>query len=315
MSSIDYVICARDVKNKAFVAEPGESRFLFVPTPDLPKPSQAVKKKVFLDAVMQREGEEVKTHDILVFIHGYNNEQEIVMQRHRLLASSLRAEGYAGQVVSFDWPSDDKALNYLEDRCDAKATALQLVTDCIALFAELQKKGCFVNVHLLAHSTGAYVIREAFDDADDRPGIAVANWNVSQVALIGGDVSSSCMSLGNAKTSSLYRHMVRLTNYSNLNDSVLKLSNMKRAGVAPRVGRIGLPGEHPPHAVNVDCTQYYEEQVAPDGYSLPFYGTKCHSWHIGNPVFTKDLAQTLAGDRDRSQITTRAIGETGLRLV
>jgi esterase/lipase superfamily enzyme len=69
--------------------------------------------------------------DILIFIHGYNNSQDIVMKRHRQLKADLALAGWQGAVVSFDWPSADMTLNYLEDRHDAKQTALQLVTDGI----------------------------------------------------------------------------------------------------------------------------------------------------------------------------------------
>ncbi len=62
---------------------------------------------------------------MLVFIHGYNNSHEIIMQRHRTLKKNLKEKGFKGLLVSFDWPSADHPLNYLEDRSDAKATALQ----------------------------------------------------------------------------------------------------------------------------------------------------------------------------------------------
>ena len=144
-------------------------------------------------------------------------------------------------------------LNYLEDRHDAKQTALQLVTDGITLFAEEQGTDCTINVHLLGHSTGAYVIREAFDDADDAS-LANNSWLVSQIALIGGDVSSASLSDTTASAESLYRHCTRLTNYSNRHDAVLKLSNAKRVGMAPRVGRVGLPTDAPSKAVDIDCS-------------------------------------------------------------
>jgi esterase/lipase superfamily enzyme len=48
-------------------------------------------------------------------------------------------------------------------------------------------------IYLLAHSTGAYVIREAFDDADDNDQIAKTNWTVSQIALIAGDIASATL--------------------------------------------------------------------------------------------------------------------------
>jgi esterase/lipase superfamily enzyme len=90
----------------------------------------------------------------------------------RKLRVALRGQGFRGTVIGFDWPSAGQALNYLEDRKDAKATALALVDEGIATFAALQRQDCPIHVHVLAHSMGCYVVREAFDDADDRPAIA-----------------------------------------------------------------------------------------------------------------------------------------------
>ncbi|MBK8965055.1 MAG: alpha/beta hydrolase [Candidatus Competibacteraceae bacterium] len=106
------------------------------------------------------------------------------------------------------------------------------------------------------HSTGAYVVREAFDDADDKE-LPNMSWAVSQIIFAAGDVSAASMATGNGDSESLYRHCVRLTNYSSRYDQALDLSNVKRLGVSPRVGRVGLPGNAPPRAVNVDCTAYY----------------------------------------------------------
>jgi hypothetical protein len=85
------------------------------------------------------------------------------------------------------------------------------------------------------------VTREAFDDADDRRAVARVNWTTSQLVFIAGDVSSDSLSAGNPTTESLYRHCIRLTNYSNPNDEALQIANVKRVGVAPRAGRVGLP--------------------------------------------------------------------------
>ena len=155
---------------------------------------------------------------------------------------------------------------------------------------------------MIAHSTGAYVIREAFDDADDRPKIAAYNWTVSQIAFLSADVSSRSMCEFDSKSSSIYRHCVRLTNYSSRFDKVLKLSNVKRVGVAPRVGRIGLPDDASDKAVNIDCSDYFKT-LKKD--KAEFNGTWEHSWHIGDPLFAKDLYLTLQGDIDRFAIPTR----------
>src|SRR4051794_26813419 len=45
---------------------------------------------------------------------------------------------------------------------------------------------------------------------------------------------------------------------SNPFDEVLQLSNVKRAGFASRVSRVGLPSDAPAKSVNVDCGEYYQ---------------------------------------------------------
>jgi esterase/lipase superfamily enzyme len=322
-----FVICTRAVRGNAFTAEPGPTRYLIVPAGEQPTPAHETAKpaqwlKKLRKAATWGKDSRVPTRDrgdLLVFVHGYNNDQQTVMRRHDRLTLDLKDVGFKGAILSYDWPSEAIALNYLEDRHDAKLTAMQLVTDGIAPLSAEQTPDCAINIHLLGHSTGAYVIREAFDDADDArlPNNA---WYVSQIAFIGGDISSASCSASNATTDSLYRHCARLTNYSNLYDSVLKLSNAKRAGVAPRVGRIGLPPDAPAKAGNVDCSAYFQllsanpEIRAQD--QTEEIGTFDHSWHIGNRIFARDLFEVLRGDLDRTVIPTRHADQSGaLELV
>lgn len=321
-----FVMCARAEEDGVFKPEPGPTQYLLVPDGATPSPRHAIGKNEWVKrlrgAAVWGKDERDPTRqrgDLLVFIHGYNNDQDIVMQRHATLSADLKQAGFRGVVMSFDWPSDDKALNYMEDRHDAKLTSMQLVSDGIAVLSEQQSADCTINIHLLAHSTGAYVIREAFDDADDAR-LANNAWTVSQIALIGGDVSVTSMSASDSASDSIYRHCTRLTNYSNLMDSVLKLSNAKRLGVAPRVGRNGLPADAPAKAVNVDCTEYFQLLNGNDPSTQndqdARLGSFDHSWHIGNKVFARDLFETLRGNLDRSVIPTRARGPNGqLKLI
>lgn len=325
----DFFVCLRDCVEGVFQPDPGKAAYLFVPedASDI-HPAQGVSRDEWVRAVID-ESRAVQTPrgkgkksagpalpydaddsgNILVFIHGYNSTSEIVLQRHRQLKKDLWALGFRGTVVSYDWPSDNSELGYLEDRRDARLTSIGLVDNCIRLFVKMQDPvNCEINVHLLAHSTGAFVIREAFDDADDRTSLAAKNWTVSQVMLIGGDVSSASMAAGNAKTDSLYRHCIRLTNYWNPYDDILKLSNVKRVGVAPRVGRAGLPQDAPAKAVDVGCGEYFKTL---NEKKANFYGTFCHSWHIGDPVFTRDILETMRGSIDREYIPTRRMDGRG----
>jgi esterase/lipase superfamily enzyme len=289
-----------------------------VPDGKDPAPAHAISpKKWFLTvtkaAVWKNQAGELRG-DLLFSIHGYNMSSDEVIERHRRLSDGLSACGFRGVVVSFDWPSDDKALAYLPDRHNAKMTAMKLMSDGIAYLSANQKPDCPTNIHVLGHSTGAYVLREAFDDADDS-NLQNSAWSVSQVIFVAGDISSNSMSNGNSGAESIYRHCVRVTNYSNRQDQALDLSNIKRLGTAPRVGRVGLPDDASSMAVNINCTTYYEQldanpaiqqQDEPDG----IVGMRTHSWYFGNKIFTQDLFYTLIGT-DRQSIPTRVADSAG----
>jgi hypothetical protein len=115
-------------------------------------------------------------------------------------------------------------------------------------------------------------------------------------------VSSGTMQAGDSKSAALYRHCYRLTNYQTPQDGVLKLSNLGRAGVGPRIGRVGLPDGAPAHAVNVDCGAYFAAKK-PDGST--FVGPFSHAWQIGDALFAADLLYTLRGEIDRNYVPTR----------
>ncbi|MEO8460372.1 MAG: hypothetical protein ABI451_07580 [Dokdonella sp.] len=163
-------------------------------------------------------------------------------------------------------------------------------------------------------------MREVFDDADDTQ-LAQSSWLVSQLMFAAGDVSSGSMSADDSGATSVYRHCLRLTNQClikcrNRNDSVLDISNVKRLGVAPRVGRIGLPSDSPRMAVNVDCTDYYallasDKKVQKADKPLGSAGAQSHSWYFGNAIFSRDVFHTVIGI-ENGQRTTRVVGEDGM---
>ncbi|MGR5339337.1 alpha/beta hydrolase [Vibrio astriarenae] len=332
MSISNFVISVRNIKKKAdhvsFGNEPGSTRYLEVPDGLEPHPqNHKLTQTDWIKALLARA--EVGKHkedtkdpvsgysrgDILVFVHGYNNSMGDIMKRHNLLQKRLKEQGFMGAVVSFDWPSASKTLNYLEDRSDAKATALKLVKDGIAILARNQliqdKNKCDIDVHLLGHSTGAYVIREAFYEAKHNRSLSRVNWNVSQVAFIGGDIAKKSLSMTDDKSQSLFEHTIRITNYQNPYDSALKISNVKRLGTAPRIGRVGVPNDAHDCVVNVQVGEHWSSLNQDDSSAG---GNWSHSWHFDDPVFAKDLCLTLQGDIDRHSIPTRKIADGKLIL-
>jgi hypothetical protein len=304
----DFLMSARTVKSGVFRDEPDKTRYLFVPPGEEPSPAHGVKQKAWADEVVKAATativDGVRVGDILVFVHGFNNRPPVVIERHRRLRADLEALGYTGAVVSFDWPAGDLNFAYLEDRHDAVKSALQLVTDGIQLFCTYKTPDCSINIHVLAHSMGAFVVREAFADADNSGGvIGTCNWTASQVVFIAGDVSMGSLSATDKDATSLYRHAVRFTNYFNRHDGPLALSNVKRIGVAPRTGRHGLPPDAPLGAVDVDCSAYWQNDIPPDR-PMVADGSRSHSWHFGDPVFMADFFALLSGI-DRASVSTR----------
>lgn len=324
-----YLICTRDADRKGrLTTEPGATTFLRVAAGkrayDLsdavakdPASSRARWTKLVIDAADGKEDEITgSTGDILFFVHGYNNDIPTVLWRTRMLQQSLAAQGWKGLVVGFDWPSDNSTLNYLEDRGDAAKVSTRLVDEALDLLVHAQfptapkAKPCTVNVHLLGHSTGAFLIMEAFAQAAQQGKYFKQAWRIAQVAFIGGDVSADSLGTASDWAKPMYDRIFRLTNYSNRFDKVLGVSNMKRLGTSARAGRVGLPAAIPRKAVDVDCSDYFASK---DPKQSTFTGTFNHSWHIGDPLFALDLAMTLEGGIDRTVISTRR--EDGGRLV
>lgn len=312
-NSSNFIITTRELSSKGrFLNEPGPTNFLRVPKGLRSYDSSHIVKsrdrwRLAVRAAADGVEDEITgtTGDVLVFVHGYNNDMNAITWRTETLQSTLNRQGWKGLVIAFDWPSDNSTLNYLEDRADAATVADRMVTDAIGLLVEAQQDTehpCKINVHLLGHSTGAYVIMEAFAQAQKKGNLFKSDWRVAQVALIGGDIASDSIKQNSEWSRPLFDRCVRLTNYSNQFDKVLGVSNAKRLGTSPRVGRVGLPHEANPKAVNVNCSAYFSTK---DPTKSEFNGTFNHSWHIGDQVFALDLAMSLEAEIDRAALPTR----------
>jgi len=180
---------------------------------------------------------------------------------------------------------------------------LELVNSGIKLLVKQQNRDCTVNVHLIAHSTGAYVIKEAFEDAETTRSTSEMNWIVSQILFIGGDISSDSMRTERAQT--IYAHCNRLTNYFNPYDSILAISNAKRVGFQNRVGRIGLPDDSPTKAIDINCGNHFNAHK--DELKEVVKGALSHSWYFYSDAWYNDALATIMGNLDRNVIPTREL--------
>ncbi len=305
---MDFILSTRRAENGLLGFKQGSVKYLAIPeTKDVPSLEHQIRsadswfRKASAAAILP--GETTRGHVVLL-VHGYNVDATEMLKHHRNVSSKLRKQGFKGLCVSFDWPSDGTVVGYLNDRRDARWAASYLMDSGIAEFAKRQKPDCHIDVSILAHSMGCYVVREAFDFADGQHAISQANWTVSQVAFVAADISASSMEHGDSESRSLFRHLVRLTNYYSPYDEILSISNTKRIGASRRLGRVGLPAARSEKAVNLYCGQYYKEHVG--GGALG-----SHSWYFGDNRFYQDLVLTLKGELDRAAIPGRQRASDG----
>ncbi len=308
-----FVLCTRDKDNQAdtFGISSGPVTWLAVPEGEsLPRPSHKVTLSQWIEGVMQQaipaNGVPGEALDIVFFVYGYNTDPGEALKRQRLAERELRARGVKCLLVGFDWPTAGNPGAYLYDRAEAQQAAVSLIRGGIIPFAKYSAEKCPINVHVMAHSMGAFVVREAFRGVDKGRDADLANdWRIGQMVLFAGDLSSSCFDKDSPEMLSVFNHCGRLTNYFSGYDEALAVSNVKNIDISSRVGRVGMPTDNPGNAkaLDVDCGPRYMK--IQDRELNEIEGMVSHSWYLEDKVWYDDLAYTLAGKMDRNAIPTR----------
>ncbi|MBU0491630.1 MAG: alpha/beta fold hydrolase [Chloroflexi bacterium] len=215
---------------------------------------------------------------VIVFVHGYNNSATKLVETHnklnRELAIALGGRPFC--LVSFDWPTDDKGDTYFHDRRNAEASAPHLRPDCLDPLAGL-------DVHLLGHSMGAYVIQLACSEP--------ASWQINHLILAAADVKASDLATSADSLTHLLTHCTDLTCYYSADDKALAVSALI-PGHGPRLGRTGFTQsttDREPQCVNIKCTPYYEANIKPDDGSA----LTSHVWYLDCADFIADLTHII----------------------
>ncbi len=301
--SHDFLVSVRAVRSGRFTNRVGpRTLFLKVPsTATEPEPAHKIRLRDWIaevEAAAAPDGPGCRG-DILCFIHGFNTTPQENLERHRVIRQGLAAQGFRGALVSFNWPSAGVPLAYLPDRVVIDQSANRLVQEMLRELARRQRTDCQIDIHVLAHSMGAYLVRQAFYQGE-RTDLPSQGWLISQLILVSADVSARSLSRTDPRSASLYRHVIRLTNYATPQDEVLSISTVKRLGMSQRAGRVGLPGDHPDLAVNIDCGDHFAATYLSGG--RPGRG---HNWYFEDALFYRDLFLTIEGALDRNRFPTR----------
>lgn len=309
---MDFIVCTRKRRGDGYSSTmAANSNYLRVPgNANQLKTSQEVRKADwFADLVAASGASANATGDVLVYVHGFNTEPHENLHRARLIAKGLKKQGFGGVVVAFDWPSDGRAAPnaYHDDRRDAIAAAQLFVADAIAPLARMGGAAANVRVHIAGHSMGAYLLRQAFDYADDVHSLRSLDLRIGEMALIAADLSSNSLMAGNAKSKAMVEACARLTNYFSTADDVLGFLRKFVSKAPPRLGRIGLPDNAPSSTVDVYCSHHYMKNLAEYGHAVD----RSHRWYFDSDRFYEDLAMVLAGRSAEDGFSTRGLTNLG----
>jgi esterase/lipase superfamily enzyme len=229
--------------------------------------------------------------DTLVFIHGFNVTFNGALEAGARLATEVALTGRALNVVVFTWPSDGAAvplMSYYSDREDARASGPALARAFLKLREYLiglnDSEYCQRCLHLLAHSMGAYVLRNGLQATIAKDPKSLTRL-FDQIMLAAPDEDDDAFE-GDDKLRLLPRIGRQVTVYFNPNDTALVISDRTKSN-PDRLGSDGprLIDLMPKKVVLVDC-----RNVARDADKLVG-----HSYYIRSVAMSRDLAAVLEG--------------------
>jgi esterase/lipase superfamily enzyme len=241
-----------------------------------------------------------KRSDTLVFIHGFNVSFLGALEAAAQLADQVKIAGSEMNVVVFSWPSDGEKvpwMSYYSDREDARASGPALARAYLKMqefVAGLkEEEHCQRCLHLLAHSMGAYVLRNGVQAILAKDPNKVTRL-FDQIILAAPDEDDDTFET-DQKLRLLPRLGRRVTVYFNRNDRALIVSDKTKSN-PDRLGSDGprLTDLIPKKVALVDC-----RNVAMSADKLVG-----HSYYINSPAMTADISAVLR-DEDSEVIVNR----------
>ena len=230
--------------------------------------------------------------DTLIFIHGFN-----VSFNGGIRAASSMVQNFSGKEIDnatginvslFSWPSDGLMvpwLSYASDRRDAAASGPAFARGLLKISQFLRslrgRDACNQRVHLLAHSMGNYVLRNALQTMISETAGRLPNL-FHHIFLVAPDEDDDAFEV-DYKLRRLPEIGKWIHVYFNRQDTALSISDRTK-GNPGRLGADGarLPFQLPGRVTQVDCTRVV-------------HGVVEHSYYLETPAVVNDIAAVLSG--------------------
>ena len=225
--------------------------------------------------------------DILMLIHGFNNDFEDVTRAYLDFERRIRRAGFQRNILGFTWPSFGKWYRYAGDKKQVEFATPALINFLTKLRPLLGQKALYVNTH----SMGAHLLIRALSDysrnhanPDSPPGGKMIN----EATFFAADVSDDILHRGEDGYDAA-QETRRLTSYFSNRDLVLAGSL-----IANRDDRLGLNGAQRPRLLPKDAFQLNCQTVI-----------DTHSGYRKEGRVMNDLVAVLNG-KPSNQITGRS---------
>jgi esterase/lipase superfamily enzyme len=224
--------------------------------------------------------------DMLLLVHGFNNDFEQVTAAYLNFAGQIRSAGFDGNILGFTWPSYGAWFQYFGDVEQVEYAAFGLLNFLLAFRPLLGEKKFHVNTH----SMGAHLLIRALAAYSRIDAIAEPlpdRFIIDEMSFFAADVSNEILEKGEDGNIAV-GEASRLTSYFSYRDPVLGISQ-----VVNRDGRLGLAGAQRPNrlprnAFQIDCSTLIES----------------HSGYRGSKDVMADLVEVLRGT-DSNEIEDR----------
>ncbi len=232
--------------------------------------------------------------DSLVYIHGFANDFASSLAR----AAELKVRYAAGRgrelnVFVFSWPTNGKMvpwISYYSDRADARGSGLAVARSLLRLRAFLREitdngQQCNQSLHLVAHSMGNYVLRQAIQAVKKERAGRPLERIFDHVFLMAADEDDDTFEKP-YKLAALPELARAVHVYYSEDDQALKISD-KTKGNPDRLGSQGprLKDNLPRKIVLVDCADVDETELL---------HTR-HQYYRQREEVVADVRQVLAG--------------------
>lgn len=233
--------------------------------------------------------------DAMILLHGFN-----VSFKEGLVAAGRLAQNHRdtiGHVALFSWPSDGRAIpwsSYKSDRTDARASGpafarafiktAEFIRDTFRQASQGGTEPCGARLHLVAHSMGNYVLRNAFQEVRRLQSGSIPRL-FTTVFSMAADEDYDAFEHGH-QFRDLPRIAEKICIYFNRGDTALRGSDFTKGNP----NRLGTDGPRLPHMVPGNVSNIDVSEIVG--------GLLEHGYYADLPAVSRDMNEVIRGVHD-----------------